>query len=109
MIPLKYVSNFWRTLAMPLINCQVNLSLTCSAECDIVTGTVDNEIPRFAINDTKLYIPVVILSAQDNVKLLQKLKTWFRRTINWNKYQSEPTLQARNQYLNYLIDPSFRE
>ena len=42
MIPLKYVSNFWRTLAMPLINCQVNLSLTCSAECDIVTGTVDN-------------------------------------------------------------------
>ena len=48
------------------------------------------------------------LSDQDNEKLLQQLKTSFKRTINWNKYQSEPTLQTQNRYPNYLIDPSFQ-
>ena len=49
-----------------------------------------------------------MLLALDNEKLLQQLKTGFKRTINWNKYQSEPTLQTRNRYLNYLLDPSFQ-
>ena len=48
------------------------------------------------------------LSVQDNEKLLQQLKTGLNRTINWNKYQSEPTIQTRNRYLNNLIDPSFQ-
>ena len=48
------------------------------------------------------------LSAQNNAKLLKQLKTGFKRTINWNKYQSEPILQTQNRYLNYLIDPSFQ-
>ena len=51
---------------------------------------------------------VVTLSVQNNAKLLQQLTTGFKRTINWNKYQSKPTLQARKQYLNYLTDPSFQ-
>ena len=48
------------------------------------------------------------LLAQDNEKLLQQLKTGLKRTINWNKYQSEPTIQTRNRYLNHLIDPSLQ-
>ena len=63
---------------------------------------------RFQITDTKLYVPVVILSTQDNAKLLQQLKSCFKRTINWNKYQSDPKTYAQNWYLNHLFDPSFQ-
>ena len=68
-VPLKYSSNFWRTLEMPLINCEVNLSLTWSSTCVI---TDSNSAGRFAITDTKLYVPLVTLSTQE--KLLQQLK-----------------------------------
>ena len=108
MAPLKYLSNFWGTLEMTLINYEINIFLTWSEECIIVTGGYGNRNPKFAITDTKVYVPVVNLSAQDNEKLLQQLKTVFKRTINWNKYQSEPTIQTQNQYLNHLIDPSFQ-
>ena len=63
----------------------------------------------FAITDTKLYVPVVTLSTQDNAKLLQQLKPGFKRTINWNKYQSDPRTYAQNRYLNHLFDPIFQE
>ena len=63
MIKLKYLSNFWRTIEMPLINCETNLFLTLSTERIIVIGTVNNQEPRFAISDTKLYVPIVTLSA----------------------------------------------
>ena len=55
----------------------------------------------------ELYAPVVILSTQDNNKLLEQLKIGFKRTIKWNKYKSEMTNQAENNNLNYLIDPAF--
>ena len=58
--------------------------------------------------DTKVYVPVVTLSTWDNAKLLQQLKSGFKRIINWNKYQSKVTIQAPNPYLDYLIDPSFQ-
>ena len=93
-VPLKYLSNFWRTLEMPLINCEVNLILTWSKNC--VISSAAGEI-KFKIADTKLYIPVVTLSTQDNAKLLQQLKSGFRRTINWNKYQSDPETYAQNR------------
>ena len=93
---------------MPLINCEIFIFLTWSEECVIVTGAADNQEPKFPITDTKLHVPVVTLSAQDNEKLSKQLKTGFKITINWKKYQSEPTLQTQNQYLNYLIDPSFQ-
>ena len=70
MVPLKYLSNFWRTLEMPLINCEVNLILTWSADCVIIYTDVANQIPTFAITETNLYVPVVTLSTQDNAKLL---------------------------------------
>ena len=60
----------------------------------------------FAITDTKLYIPVVTLSTPDNAKLPEQLKSGFKRTINWNKYQSK--VLTENQYLDYTADPSFQ-
>ena len=105
MVPLKYLSNFWRNLEMPLINCEVNLILTWSSTCVI---TDSNGAGTFAITDTKLYIPVVTLSTQENSKLPQQLKSGFKRVINWNKYLSKPESFRRNANLNYLLEPSFQ-
>ena len=65
MVPLKYLSNFWRTLEMPLINCELNLILTWSSTCVIVSAGNANQATTFAITDTKLYVPVVTLSTQE--------------------------------------------
>ena len=104
MVPLKYLSNFWRTLKKPLINCEVNLILTRSKDCVITNSAGEG---KFKITDAKLYVPVVTLSTQDNAKLLQQLKSGFKRAINWNKYQSDPKRYAQNRYLNHLVDPGF--
>ena len=61
-----------------------------------------------AIADIKLYVPVVTLSIQNYTKLLQQLKSGFRCTINWNKYQSKIPTERPNEYLDYIIDPSFQ-
>ena len=82
---------------MPLINCEINLILTWSEKCVLSN---DTKLAKFTTTHTKFYVPVVTLSTQDNAKLLDQLKSGFKRTINWNKYQSEPALQAQNQYLN---------
>ena len=105
MASLKYLSNFWRTLEMPLINCKVNLILTWSS-----TGVITNSTGagRFAITDTRLCVPVITLSTQNNTKFLQQLNFGFKGTINWNKYQSDPKTYAQNRYLNHLVDPSFQ-
>ena len=66
-VPLKYLSNFWRTLEMLLINCEVNLILTWSKDCVITNSTGEG---KFEITETKVYVPVVILSTKDNEKLL---------------------------------------
>ena len=105
MVPLKYLSNFWRTLEMPLINCEINLILTWSSTCVLSN---DTKTTTFAVTDTKLYAPVITLSTQDNEKLMQQLKSGFKTTINCNKYQSKVIIQAPNPYLDYLIDPSFQ-
>ena len=62
---------------------------------------------EFKITDTKLYVPVVILSKENNIKLLEQLKSGFKRTIKRNKYRSQVTIQPQNNNLNYLIDPIF--
>ena len=90
MVPLKYLSNFWRTLEMPLINCEVNFVLIWS------------------ITDTKLYVPVMTLSTQENTKFFQQLKSGFKRVINWNEYLSKPELLAQNPNLNHLVEPMFQ-
>ena len=68
----------------------------------------DTKATTFAVTDTKLHAPVITLSIQDNAKLMQQLKSGFKRTINCNKYQSKVTIQTPNPYLDYLIDPSFQ-
>ena len=105
MVPLKYLSNFWRTLEMPLINCEVNLILAWSSTCIISDS---NGAATFAITDTKLYVPVVTLPTQENTKFFQQLKSGFKRVINWNKYLSKPELLAQNPNLNDLVEPSFQ-
>ena len=100
MVPLKYLSNFWRTLKMPLINCEVSLFLTWSPTCVITSSTGQG---KFKITNTNLYVPVVTLSTKDNEKLLQQLGSGFKRVIKWNKYLSRPELLAQNPNLNYLI------
>ena len=107
-VPLKYLSNFWRTLEMPLINCEVNLILTWSSTFVLVSTNNANQVATFAITDTKLYIPVVTLSTQENTKFFQQLKSGFKRVINWNKYLSKPELLAQNPNLNHLVEPSFQ-
>ena len=98
-IPLKHLSNFWRSLNIPLINCEVELILTWSKNCILADMTVrdaEGDNPaiiaptglEFKITDTKLYVPVVTLSKENDTKLLEQLKSGFKRTIKWNKYRS---------------------
>ena len=108
MVPLKYLSNFWRTLEMPLINCEFNLILTWSSRCVLIATNIQNQAATFEITDTKPYVPVVTLSTQENTKFFQQLKSGFKRVINWNKYLSKPELLAQNPNLNYLVEPSFQ-
>ena len=93
---------------MPLINCEVNLILTWSSTCVLVSNDISNQNATFTITDAKLYVPVVTLSTQENAKLLQQLKSGFKTVINWNKYLSKPELLAQNPNLNHLVQPSFQ-
>ena len=88
------MENYWNTL----INCEISLDLRCVV-CEA------DRAKTFSITDTKLYIPVETLSTRDKAKLL---KLVFKRTINWEKYQSEVLVQEPNRYLDDLIDPSFQ-
>ena len=107
-VPLKYLSKSLRTLEMPLINCEINLILTWSNRCFIVDNSFAGQEPTFIITDTKRYIPVVTLSTQDNVKLLEQLKSGFKITVYWNKYEPKVTVEQQNRYLDFLISPSFQ-
>ena len=108
MVPLKYLSNFWRTLEMPLINCEVELILNWSANCVIIYTNVNNQVPTFTITETNLYVPLVTLSTQDYAKLLPQLKSGFKRTISWNIYLLKLELFTQNPNLSHLVEPSFQ-
>ena len=90
---------------MLLINREVSLILTWSSTCVITNST---GVGTFEITDTNLYVPVVILSTQDNANLLQQLKSGFKGVVNWNKYLSKPELITQNPNLNHLVEPSFQ-
>ena len=116
-IPLKYLGNIWRALDMPLISCEVSLELKWDKNCAI-TGqqiginldggsTAAPSVAALAINDCKLYVPIVNLSKNDEIKLLTNLKSGFIREIEWNKYRSQVSTEAINNNLNILIDPTF--
>ena len=99
-MPLKYLSDFWRTLVMSLINCKISLFLPWAANC-VITNPTNAGI--FATTNTRLYVPVVTLSTRDNAKLPKQLKSGCTCTVNWNKYQSKISTQAQNLYLLYFV------
>ena len=85
-VPLKYLSNFFRSLEMPLINCKIKLNLTWKKECVLST---DDGNAVFIINDTKMYVPVVTLSKEDNKDLIEQQNKGFQRSIYWNEYKKK--------------------
>ena len=97
-----------------MINCEVNLItnsyyyLIIFVVITLIINTNSTGAGKFVITDTELYVPVVTLITQDNTRLLQQLKSGFKRTINWNKYQSDPKTYAQIRYLNQLVHPSFQ-
>ena len=93
---------------MCLINCKINLDLSCFENSVIVATNLANQIATFLIIDIKLYVPVLTLSTQENTKLFEQLKYGFKRTINWNKYKCRNSMEKPNKYLDYLIDPNFQ-
>ena len=86
---------------MFLSNCEINHDLNWYKKCVIEATSIADKGATFSITDTKFYVPVVTLSTQDNAKLLQQLKSGFKRIINWNKYQSKISTEAQNQYLDF--------
>ena len=109
-VPLKYLSNFWRSLEMPLINCKVELSLTWYERCLLTAATT----ATFRVTDAKLYVPIVTLSIEDNSKLTKLLNEGFKRPIYWNEYKVIPNktveLAAVNEvkYLRELLDSCWK-
>ena len=108
MVPLKYLSNFSRNLEMHLINCEINLILAWSEICVIVSADVANQNATFVISDTKLCVPVVTLSPQNNSKLLQQLKSGLKRIISWNQFLSKLELLTQNPNLYHSVEPNFQ-
>ena len=93
-VPLKYLSNFWRSLEMPLINCKIELSLKQIENCVLTSAAIGADAhatgadsATFKITDAKLYVPIAILSAEDNVKLSKLFSEGFKRSIYWSKYK----------------------
>ena len=105
-VPLKYLSNFWRSLEMPLINCKIHLELNFTKDC--VMSTIADT--TFKIKNTKLYVLSVTLSTKDNAKLVKLLEEGFKRPVYWNEYQTK--IETRNLDNNNLtrfpLDASFQ-
>ena len=109
-VPLKYLSNFWRSLEMPLINCKVELSLKWYERCLLTAATT----ATFEITDAKLYVPIVTLSVEDNAKLSKLLGEGFKISIYWNKYKVvDNTVVSINnanedKYIRERLDASYQ-
>ena len=106
-VPLKYLSNFFRSLEMPLINCKIKLNLTWIKEC-VLSTDAGNAV--FIINDTKLYVPVVTLSEEDNKDFIEQQNKGFQLSVYWNEYKTkEQTENADANAVKYInLDPSFQ-
>ena len=105
-VPLKYLSNFWRSLEMPLINCKVYLELNWIEDCILSSA---GNTAKFAITDTKLHVPIVTLSTKDSASLAKQLNEGFKRSVYWNSYETKPAKvieQGKNIY--ELLNASFQ-
>ena len=105
-VPIKYLSNFWRSLEIPLINCRVELSLSWNENCILSsTGTA----ATFTITDTKLYVPIVTLKTEDNTKLSKLLSEGFKRSMYWYKYKVILNkIYNEDDYIRELLDASYQ-
>ena len=119
-LPLKYLSNFWRSLEVPMINWKVELSLKWIENCVLTTAEIGANADAtgadgatFEITDAKLYVPVVTLSAEDNVKLVKQLNEGFKRPVYWNKYKVthnkvvEIAAANAEKHIRELLDSSY--
>ena len=86
-VPLKYLSNFWRSLEMPLINCKIYLELNWIEDC--ILSSAGNSA-KFEITDTKLNVPIVTLSTKDGANLANQLGEGFKQSVCWNSYETKP-------------------
>ena len=106
-VPLKYLSNFFRSLEMPLINCKIKLNLTWKKEC-VLSTDAGNAV--FIINDTKMYVPVVTLPKEDNKDFIEQQNKGLQRSIYWNEYKTKEINENADanvfRYVN--LDPSFQ-
>ena len=124
-VPLKYLSNFWRSLEMPLINCKIELSLKWIENCVLTSAPIGDDAnaagtdsATFKITYAKLYVPIVTLSAEDNGKLLKLLGEGFKRFIYWNKYKDicikidntvvQIATANEEKHIRALLDPSYQ-
>ena len=103
-VPLKYLSNFWRSLEMPLINCKIHLELNFTKDC--VMSTIADT--TFKIKNTKLYVLIVTLSTKDNAKLVKLLEKGFKRPVYWNEYQTKTRDLDDHNLTRFPIDASFQ-
>ena len=112
-VPLKYLSNFFRSLEVPIINCKIHLELNWTKNCVMSTDPDDNNrTTAFQITSTKLYVPIVTLSTKDNLNLTKQLNEGFKRSVYWNEYKSKKETRTGNTVNDqnpkrYLLDASF--
>ena len=109
-VPLNYLSNFFRSLEVSLINCKIKLNLTWKKERVLSNQRSDSV---FIINDTKLYVPVVTLSKEDYKDFIEQQNKGFQRSIYWNEYKTkEQTVDSDANNANIVryisLDPSFQ-
>ena len=116
-VPLKYLSNLFRSLEMPLINCKIHLELNWNNNCAmygantyIAGDNINNRETIFQITSTKLYVPIVTLSTKDNVDLTKQLNEGFKRSVYWNEYKSkiETKTAHNNNVTGFPLDASFQ-
>ena len=113
-VPLKYLSNFWIFLEIPFFNCNLELKLRWTKYCvlsvastDNVNGNNDDNNIIFTIKDTKLYVPVVTLSARDNKKLSELLSKGFERSVYWNEYKAKSDNKNATNEFRYFLELNF--
>ena len=105
-VPLKYLSNSWRSLEIPLINCKVYFELNCIEDC--ILSTAGNSA-KFKITDAKLHMPIVTLSTKDSANLTKKLSKGFRRSVYWNSYKTKSAkVIEKGKNLYELLNASFQ-
>ena len=111
-VPLKYVSNFFRSLELPLVNCKIDLELTWHKDCMISSANAaGGQVVPFMITNTKLYVPVVTLSIKDSTNLTKQLNEGFKITIYWNQCVSKPfpeTPHKKTGINRFALDAAFQ-